>query len=352
MKKALITGVTGQDGSYLAKHLLDKGYEVYGVYRRTSSPNFWRLSYTGVYDKINFISADVTDFSSILQAIKTAQPDEVYHLAAQSFVGASFDSPIATAHITGISTLNFLEAIRIYDEKIRFYFAGTSEMYGESMKYQKEKLNESSPFMPQSPYAAAKLYGYWITRNYREAYKLFAVSGLLFNHESPLRGLEFVTRKISNEVARIHLGLSKKLHLGNLSSSRDWGYAPEYVEAMHMMTTAKSPKDYVIATGEAHTVKEFAEAAFKVAGLDPEGFIETDSRFTRPSDVGHLIGDTSKAAADLKWKPRTSFKELVKIMVNEDIDRWKRWTNGERFAFDAPFYDEMSMKRADRGAKP
>ncbi|MDE1849817.1 MAG: GDP-mannose 4,6-dehydratase [Candidatus Micrarchaeota archaeon] len=348
MKKALVSGVTGQDGAYLSKYLLDKGYEVYGMYRRTSTPNFWRLDYLGIFDKINIISADITDFSSILDAIKTSQPDEIYHLAAQSFVRASFESPIATANIDGISTLNFLEAIRMYDESIRFYFAGTSEMYGKSVQYQNKKLNEESPFRPVSPYAAAKLYSYWVTKIYRDAYKLFSVSGILFNHESPLRGLEFVTRKISNEVARIQLGLSKELRLGNMDSKRDWGYAPEYVEAMHTMLNSKNPKDYVLATGESHSVREFVVEAFKVIGENPGRYVKSDRTFLRHNDFDLVLGDPANARKELGWKPKTSFKELVKIMVKEDIKRWNLWQEGERFPFDAPYYKEMDMKKKGR----
>ncbi|MDE1768344.1 MAG: GDP-mannose 4,6-dehydratase [Candidatus Micrarchaeota archaeon] len=348
MKKALISGITGQDGAYLARHLLDNGYEVYGTYRRTSTPNFWRLDYLGIFDKINLISADITDFSSILDAIKTSQADEIYHLAAQSFVRASYESPIATANIDGISVLNFLEAIRLHDESTKFYFAGTSEMYGQSVQYQKMKLNEESPFNPVSPYATAKLYGYWTTRIYRESYKLFSVSGILFNHESPLRGLEFVTRKISNEIARIHLGLSKELRLGNMDSKRDWGYAPEYVEGMHLMLNSKTPKDYVLATGESHSVREFVEEGFKLIGKDPEKYVKSDKTFRRHIDFDLVLGDSSKAQKELGWKPKTSFRELVKIMVNEDIRRWEKWQKGERFSFDAPYYKEMEMKKRGR----
>lgn len=348
MKKALVSGVTGQDGAYLSKYLLDKGYEVYGTYRRISTPNFWRLDALGIHDKMNLISADITDFSSILDAIKTSQPDEIYHLAAQSFVRSSFESPIATAHIDGVSTMNFLESIRMYDDKIRFYFAGTSEMYGMSVQYHNQKLDENAPFKPTSPYASAKLFGYWSTKIYRDAYNLFAISGILFNHESPLRGLQFVTRKISNEVARIHLGLSKKLKLGNIDSKRDWGYAPEYVEGMHMMLNSKTPQDYVLATGESHSVKEFYEEAFKVIGQDPEKYVEIDKTFMRHKDFDLVMGDSSKVEKELGWKPKTKFKELAKIMVKEDIKRWEMWQKGEMIAFDAPFYREMDMKKKGR----
>ena len=337
MKRALITGITGQDGAYLAKFLLEKGYEVYGTYRRQSSPNFWRLQYLGVFDRINLIPIDLADTSSILEAIKIAEPDEVYHLAAQSFVGASFETPIATGDITGLAVTRILEVIRQVDPEIKFYQASTSELYGNSANGG-EKLNESSPFKPASPYAAAKLYAFHITRIYREAYGIFAVNGILFNHESPLRGLEFVTRKISNAAAKIALGLEKELRLGNLDARRDWGYAPEYVESMWLMLQQDEPDDYVIATGEAHSVREFCEIAFDIVGLDWQECVKVDKRFMRPLDVNYLCGDYSKAKRKLGWEPRTKFKRLVEIMVKEDLNRWERWLNGEKFPWDAPNY--------------
>ena len=336
-KRALITGVTGQDGAYLAKFLLEKGYEVYGTYRRLSSPNFWRLQYLGIFDKVNLIPIDLTDTSSILEAIKISEPDEVYHLAAQSFVGASFETPIATGDVSGLAVTRILEVIRQVNPDMKFYQASTSELFGNSAN-SGEKLNENSPFRPASPYAAAKLYGYWITRIYREAYGIFAVNGILFNHESPLRGLEFVTRKISNAVAKIALGLEKELGLGNLEAKRDWGYAPEYVESMWLMLQQDEPDDYVIATGEAHSVKEFCEIAFDIVGLDWQEYVKVDKRFMRPIDVNYLCGDYSKAKKKLGWEPRTKFKQLVKIMVKEDLNRWERWLNGEKFPWDAPNY--------------
>ncbi len=336
-KRALITGITGQDGTYLAKFLLEKGYEVYGTYRRLSSPNFWRLQYLEIFDKVNLIPIDLTDTSSILEAIKVAEPDEVYHLAAQSFVGASFETPIATGDVSGLAVTRILEVIRQVNPEIKFYQASTSELFGNSVS-NGEKLNENSPFKPASPYAAAKLYGYWITRIYREAYGIFAVNGILFNHESPLRGLEFVTRKISNAVAKIALGLEKELRLGNLEAKRDWGYAPEYVESMWLMLQQDEPDDYVIATGEAHSVKEFCEIAFDIVGLDWQEYVKVDKRFMRPLDVNYLCGDYSKAKKKLGWEPRTKFKQLVKIMVKEDLNRWERWLNGEKFPWDAPNY--------------
>ena len=336
MKRALITGITGQDGAYLAKFLLERGYEVYGTYRRLSSPNFWRLQYLGIFNKVNLIPIDLSDTSSILEAIKISEPDEVYHLAAQSFVGASFETPIATGDVSGLAVTRILEVIRQVNPEIKFYQASTSELYGNSRS--EGLLNEETPFKPASPYAAAKLYGYWITRIYREAYGIFAVNGILFNHESPLRGLEFVTRKISNAVAKIALGLEKELRLGNLEAKRDWGYAPEYVESMWLMLQQDEPDDYVIATGEAHSVKEFCEIAFNIVGLDLQEYVKVDKRFMRPLDVNYLCGDYSKAKKKLGWKPKTKFKQLVKIMVDEDLNRWERWLNGEKFPWDAPNY--------------
>lgn len=335
MKRALITGITGQDGAYLAKFLLDKGYEVYGTYRRLSTPNFWRLQHLGIFDRVNLIPADLIDAASMVEAIKISEPDEIYHLAAQSFVGASFEQPIGTGDITGLGVTRILEAIRQENPEIKFYQASTSELYG---KGNCSPLNENTPFKPASPYAAAKLYGYWITKIYREAYNIFACNGILFNHESPLRGLEFVTRKISNAVAKIALGLEKELRLGNLEAKRDWGYAPEYVESMWLMLQQKEPDDYVIATGEAHTVREFAEKAFDVVGLDWQEYVRVDKRFFRPLDVEFLLGDYSKAEKKLGWRPRTKFNKLVKIMVKEDLSRWEKWINGERFPWDAPNY--------------
>jgi len=339
MKRVLITGVTGQDGAYLAKLLLDKGYEVYGTYRRLSTPNFWRLEYCGVFDKVNLIPADLSDTSSIVEALKISEPDEVYHLAAQSFVEASFETPIATGDVTGLSVTRILEAIRQSCSYTKFYFATTSEMFGKTgLLNNGSPLNENDVFHPMSPYAAAKLYGYWITRIYREAYGIFAVNGILFNHESPLRGLEFVTRKVANEVAKIYLGLSRELRLGNLDAKRDWGYAPEYVESMWLMLQQREPDDYVVATGEAHSVRELVQRAFDVVGLDWQEYVKVDKRFFRPLDVPVLVGDYSKAEKKLVWKPKTRFNELVETMVKEEVSRWQRWLNGERFPWDAPNY--------------
>lgn len=339
MKKALITGVTGQDGAYLAKFLLDKGYGVYGTYRRLSTPNFWRLEYLGIFNKVNLIPADLSDTGSIVEALKICEPDEVYHLAAQSFVEASFETPVATGDVTGLAVTRVLEAIRQNRQDVKFYFAATSEMFGKTGLLNGGKpLNENDIFYPMSPYAAAKLYAYWITRTYREGYGIFAVNGILFNHESPLRGLEFVTRKIANEVAKISLGLSKELRLGNLDAKRDWGYAPEYIEAMWLMLQDHDAQDYVIATGEAHTVKEFVEKSFDVVKLDWKDYVKVDKRFQRPLDVPCLQGDYSKAEKVLGWRPRTKFDKLAETLVREEVNRWERWLKGERFPWDAPNY--------------
>ena len=335
MKKALITGITGQDGAYLAQFLLDKGYEVYGTYRRLSTPNFWRLQYLDIFEKINLIPADLVDAGSMVEAVKISEPDEIYHLAAQSFVGASFEQPIGTGEVTGLGVTRILEAIRQINPEIRLYQASTSELYGRGHA---SSLTENSPFQPSSPYAAAKLYGYWLTKQYREGYNIFAGNGILFNHESPLRGLEFVTRKISNAVAKVALGIEKELHLGNLEAKRDWGYAPDYVKSMWLILQQKEPDDYVIATNEAHSIKEFAEKAFDIVGLDWQEYVKVDKRFLRPLDVNFLQGDYSKAKKKLGWEPEVKFNVLVKIMMKEDLSRWERWQSGERFPWDAPNY--------------
>lgn len=335
VRKALITGITGQDGAYLAKFLLEKGYEVYGTYRRLSTPNFWRLLHLDIYDKVTLIPADMIDAGSVIQAIQISKPDEIYNLAAQSFVGASFEQPIGTGEVTGLGVTKILEAIRQVDPKIRFYQASTSELYGNGNT---EPQKEETPFHPASPYAAAKLYGYWITRSYREGYGLFACNGILFNHESPLRGLEFVTRKISNAVAKIKLGISSTLELGNLETRRDWGYAPEYVNSMWLMLQQDEPDDFVIATGETHTVQEFVEKAFSIVDLDWRNYVEVKERYFRPLDVKYLQGNYEKAKLILDWVPIITFNDLVEMMVQEDLERWKRWLEGESFAWDAPNY--------------
>lgn len=334
-KRALITGVTGQDGAYLAKLLLNKGYKVFGTYRRLSTPNFWRLQYLGIFEKINLIPADILDMSSLLGAIVNSRPHEIYHLAAQSYVGASFEQSISTGEITGLGVTRILEAIKEIDCKIKFYQASTSELYGNgNIKPQ----NEDTSFRPSSPYATAKLYGYWMTKIYREAYELFACNGILFNHESPLRGLEFVTRKITNAVAKIALGLENEIQLGNLDAKRDWGYAPEYVESMWLIMQQDLPDDYVIATNETHSVKEFVSKAFSVVNLDWVKYVQVDDKYLRPLDVNYLQGDYSKAKKQLGWKPQVKFDDLVEIMVKEDLTRWERWKNGEQFFWDALNY--------------
>jgi GDPmannose 4,6-dehydratase len=335
VKNALITGITGQDGAYLAQLLLNKGYKVFGTYRRLSTPNFWRLQYLGIFDRINLISADLVDSSSIMSAINISQPDEVYHLAAQSFVGASFDQPVGAGQITGIGVTRVLESIKEINRNIKFYQASSSELYGKGNSHPQD---EHTPFHPSSPYAAAKLYGYWLTTIYREGYNIFACNGILFNHESPLRGIEFVTRKISNAAAKISLGLEKKLRLGNLEAKRDWGYAPEYVESMWLILQHETPDDYVISTGETHSVTEFAQKAFEVVGLDWQKYVEVDDRFLRPLDVDYLHGDCSKAKRQLGWEPKVKFDKLVEIMVQEDLNRWQRCQRGEAFPWDAPSY--------------
>lgn len=334
-KRALITGISGQDGAYLAKFLLGKGYEVYGTYRRLSTPNFWRLQYLDIFKRVNLIPVDLMDAGSLGQAIETGEPDEIYNLAAQSFVGASFEQPVGVGESTGLGVTRILEMVRAINPKIKFYQASTSELYGGGNT---EPQTESTPFQPASPYATAKLYGYWITRIYREGYGIFACNGILFNHESPLRGLEFVTRKISNTVAKIALGLETELSLGYLESKRDWGYAPEYVESMWLMLQQDEPDDYVIATGEAHSVRELAEKAFGVVDLNWEKYVQVDKRFLRPLDVNFLQGDYSKAKQRLGWEPRVKFDKLVEKMVKEDLSRWERWQKGERFPWDAPNY--------------
>lgn len=336
-KTALITGITGQDGAYLAKLLLKKNYTVFGTFRRLSTPNFWRLLSLGIQNDIHMISADLSDITSLIEAIKISKPDEVYHLAAQSYVGASFEQPIASGDHTGIAVTRILESIRLTDPKIKFYQASSSELFGNSST---SFQNEETPFHPQSPYAIAKLYGYWNTKLYRDGYGMFATNGILFNHESPLRGLEFVTRKISNDVAKIKLGLSKKINLGNLDGERDWGYAPEYVEAMWLMLQSDYPKDYVIATNEQHSVREFIEESFKYfgesiewsgKGINEKGILKSNGKvvikinkkYFRPTEVETLLGDASLAEKDLNWKPKTKFSDLVRIMVNHDFQSLK-----------------------------
>jgi GDPmannose 4,6-dehydratase len=315
-KVAFITGITGQDGSYLAELLLSKGYKVYGMVRRASVDKFERISH--IMDKVELIQGDLLDQYSLISALKKAQPTEVYNLAAQSFVPTSWAQPVLTSEFTAIGVTRMLESIRLVDPKIRFYQASSSEMYGKVLEVPQ---SEVTPFYPRSPYGVAKVYGHYITVNYRESYNLFAVSGILFNHESPRRGLEFVTRKVADGVARIKLGLSSELRLGNLDARRDWGFAGDYVEAMWLMLQQDTPDDYVIATGETHTVKELVQVAFDHAGLDWEKHVKLDPAFIRPAEVDLLIGDPTKAKKKLGWSPKVSFEQLVKMMVDSDIER-------------------------------
>ena len=321
MKKALITGITGQDGSYLAELLLAKGYEVHGIIRRASTFNTSRINSLYEDPHINgvhlfLLYGDIADSTNLIKLLYRIQPDEVYHLAAQSHVRVSFDIPEYTGDVTGLGTVRILEAIREVGLKTRYYQAGSSEMYG---LVQEVPQKETTPFYPRSPYGAAKLYAHWITVNFRESYGLFACNGILFNHESPRRGETFVTRKITRAVANIKAGLQDKLYLGNLDAKRDWGYAKEYVEAMWLMLQQETPDDYVIATGETHSVREFLEEAFHHAGLDWKKYVEYDARYERPAEVDLLIGDASKAKEKLGWEPRTTFQELVRLMVDEEV---------------------------------
>ena len=315
-KRALITGITGQDGSYLADLLLEKDYEVYGMVRRSSTENFERINH--LTDRITLVQADLLDASSLVEALEEARPDEVYNLGAQSFVPTSWKQPVLTAEFTAVGVTRLLEAIRRVDPNIRFYQASSSEMFG---KVREVPQNEQTPFYPRSPYGVAKVYGHFITVNYRESYGLFAVSGILFNHESPRRGLEFVTRKITDAVARIKLGLADEVRLGNLDAKRDWGFAGDYVEAMWLMLQADEPEDYVVATGEEHSVREFVDIAFEHAGLDPERHVVVDPEFLRPAEVDQLVGDSTKAREKLGWEPKVPFRELVEIMLDADVER-------------------------------
>jgi GDPmannose 4,6-dehydratase len=315
-KRALVTGITGQDGSYLAEFLLERGYEVFGMVRRASTENFERISH--LIDRITLVQADLLDQFSLVGALEESQPHEVYNLAAQSFVPTSWKQPVLTAEFTATGVTRLLEAIRVVDPSVRFYQASSSEMFGRVLEVPQ---TERTPFYPRSPYGVAKVYGHFITVNYRESYDLFAVSGILFNHESPRRGLEFVTRKIAHGVARISLGLSDELRLGNLDAKRDWGYAVDYVHAMWLMLQRDEPADYVVATGEEHSVRDFVDAAFAHVGLDPGKHVKTDPRFIRPAEVDRLIGDPSKARDELGWTPTISFEELVRLMVDADVER-------------------------------
>ena len=315
-KRALITGITGQDGSYLAELLLEKGYEVFGLVRRSSTVNFERIGH--LQDKIELISGDLLDQKSLASALQAARPQEVYNLGAQSFVPVSWEQPMLTGEVTGLGVTRLLEAIRSYDENIRFYQASTSELFG---KAQETPQNEKTAFYPRSPYGVSKLYAHWITINYRESYGLFACTGILFNHESPRRGREFATRKITYGVARIKCGLDQELRLGNLESRRDWGYAGDFVRAMWMMLQQDEPDDYVIATGTTRTIGEFCEVAFAHAGLDWRQHVVVDERFMRPAEVHILLGDSTKAREKLGWVPEVGFEEMVQQMVDWDLEQ-------------------------------
>ncbi len=337
MKKAIITGISGQDAAYLAELLLEKGYEVYGTYRRTASVNFWRIEELGIekHPHLHLIEYDLTDQSNTIRMVMQIQPDEIYNLAAQSFVGVSFEQPLATAHITGLGTVHLLEAIRIVNPKIRFYQASTSEMFGE---VQQIPQTEKTPFYPRSPYGVAKLYAHWMVINYRESYGIFGCSGILFNHESPLRGQEFVTRKITDSVAKIKLGKLDLLELGNLDAKRDWGYAKDYIEGMYLMLQADKPDTYVLATNRTETVRDFVVMAFRAAGIELEFegtneneiakdratgkvVLRVNPKFYRPAEVDLLIGDPQKAKDELGWESKTTLEELCTMMVEADLRR-------------------------------
>lgn len=318
-KKALITGITGQDGAYLAKLLLDKGYEVYGLLARRATKTDWRLEYLGIEEKVELIEGDLTDVTSIIRAVEQAEPTEFYNLGAQSFVGTSWRQPQLTAQSTGVGALNCLEAIRIVNPKIKFYQASTSEMFGGMPEYPLQ--SEETPFHPRSPYGVAKLFAHWSTINYRESFDIFGCCGILFNHESPLRGIEFVTRKVTDAVARIKQGVQKDLHLGNIDAKRDWGFAGDYVEAMWLMLQQDAPDTYVVATGRTTTVRDMCKIAFEHVGLDYEKYVVIDPKFYRPAEVDLLLGDPKKAEAKLGWKAKTSLEELIHMMVDADMKR-------------------------------
>jgi GDPmannose 4,6-dehydratase len=315
-KRALVTGITGQDGSYLAELLLDKGYEVFGLTRRLSAPNDWRIAH--IRDRVTLLPGDLLDQLSIIRVLERVRPAELYNLAAMSFVPASWDQPMLTGEFNSQGVTRILEAVRVVDPKIRIYQASSSEMFG---KVREVPQREATPFYPRSPYGVSKVFAHYITVNYRESYDLFAVSGILFNHESPRRGLEFVTRKVTDGVARIKLGLANELRLGNLTAHRDWGFAGDYVRAMWLMLQQAAADDYVIATGESHSVQELVEIAFGHAGLEWQRYVKQDPAFLRPAEVDHLIGDASKARAELNWSPTVTFKGLVEMMVDADVER-------------------------------
>ncbi len=321
-KTALITGILGQDGPYLAKFLLEKGYHVYGMIRRYSNPNFENLDFLGITNQIQYVDGDMNDEASLNQLIHALRPDEVYNLAAQSFVGDSWTMAKLTTEVNSLGVLYLLNAIKIFSPTTKFYQASTSEMFG--LQHTDGKQDEKTPFHPRSPYGISKVYAYWMTVNYRESFGLFTCNGILFNHESPIRGLQFVTRKITDGVAKIKFGLAKELRLGNLDARRDWGFAGDYVKAMWLMLQQKKPDDYVVGTGENHSVKEFVELAFKYAGIkDWQKYVKIDPRFKRPAEVPNLCANPKKAFEKLGWRPNLSFKELVKMMVEADLKRYK-----------------------------
>ncbi len=314
MKRALITGITGQDGSYLAEFLLGKGYEVYGMVRRSSTVNYERISH--IQDRLKLMQGDLLDQNSLMEALRISEPDEVYNLGAQSFVPTSWNQPVLTGEFTALGVTRMLEAIRTVNPKIRFYQASSSEMFG---KIRETPQNERTPLYPRSPYGVAKVYGHWITVNYRESYGIFCCSGILFNHESPRRGLEFVSRKVTSAAAKIKLGLQKELRMGNLDARRDWGFAGDYVEAMWLMLQQKEPEDYVIATGISHSVKDLIKVAFDHVGLDWEEYVVSDPKLFRPAEVDCLLGDPRKAKSILGWQPKVTFEELIRMMVDADL---------------------------------
>ena len=320
-RTSLITGITGQDGAYLAKLLLEKGYEVYGIYPRRTADTLWRLRELGVDKQVRLLDADLTDLSSLIRSMQTSQPDEVYNLGAQSFVFSSWNQPLLTGDVSGIGVARLLEALRIVKPDARFYQASTSEMFG---LIQAERQDESTPFYPRSPYGVAKLYGHWITVNYRESFKMHASSGILFNHESPLRGLEFVTRKVTDAVARIKLGKEQELLLGNMDAKRDWGFAGDYVEAMWLMLQQQSPDDYVVATGQTTSVRDMCRIAFAHVGLNYEDHVRVDPVLFRPAEVDVLLGNPEKARRKLGWTPKTSLEQLITMMVDADLRRVSR----------------------------
>lgn len=320
-KKALITGITGQDGAYLAQHLLNLGYDVYGLLARRSTPTTWRLEYLGILDNVRLIDGDLTDMASIVRALLECTPDEIYNLGAQSFVATSWAQPILTANATGMGALNILEAVRQVCPDAKFYQASTSELFG---KAQETIQSETTPFYPRSPYGVAKLFAHWSTINYRESFGIFGCCGILFNHESPLRGIEFVTRKVTDAVARIKLGKQNELRLGNIDAMRDWGFSGDYVKAMHLMLQQEKPDDYVIATGRTASVRDMCKLAFEYVGLDYQDYVVIDPKFYRQAEVDRLLGNPAKAERVLNWKARTTLEELIKMMVDADLERVSR----------------------------